>query len=448
MSNAETRSTVHAKLSGWGRTSLSECELWQPGNLPDVMNALSPGKGSVISRGCGRSYGDESTNKNGNVIDMTAFDSIEHFDRETSIIVCGAGVTMSQLTNTYLADGIVPPVCPGTGFVTVAGAVANDVHGKNHDRHGSFGDHVQWLDLLLPSGELRRVTHEQYPELMRATIGGAGLTGVIVRVAFTMLNIGTNAVKLREQRINNLEQFMEALRTSTSESTYSVGWIDAIARGSKLGRGILLTAEAADSFKPVRKRLSINIPFNLPAGMLNRYTAGLFNTLYYRRIGRERTQFVDFERFVFPLDALLNWNRLYGSRGMYQFQCVIPLDRATTAIHELMTMAAASGAGSPLAVLKMLSGNGHGYLSFPMQGFTLALDFPRTSSSLALIQRMYDVTLSNGGRVYLAKDACLQAEQFKQMYPDADKMIKVLDEIDPDRIMQSDMTRRLCLHTS
>ena len=447
MSNIKPISAVRTRLSGWGRTSQTECDLWLPSSLPDVINAISThGSQGVIGRGCGRSYGDVSTNSGGSVIDMTALNAIEQFDPDSGTIVCEAGVTMSQLITRYLPDGVVPPVCPGTGFVTVAGAVAHDVHGKNHDKHGSFGDHVIWIDLLLPSGEIKHISMDQHAELFRATIGGAGLTGMIIRVAFSMLRIKTNAVKVHEQRIDNLEQFMEALKIADIQSTYSVGWLDALAGGSRLGRGTLITAEPAESFRPVRKRMLISVPFDLPNWTLNRLIVSIFNTFYFHRIGRERTHYVDFERFVFPLDALLHWNRLYGSRGVYQFQCVIPHDCAAIVMRELLKLSAASGAASPLAVMKTLSRKGRGYLSFPMQGFTLALDFPRTRRSAELIKRMYAITLSNGGRIYLAKDQCLESEQFRCMYPDVGRFEQVLQEIDPHRVMQSDMSRRLGLH--
>jgi decaprenylphospho-beta-D-ribofuranose 2-oxidase len=411
--------------------------------VADAISAVGPR--GLIGRGCGRSYGDVSTNHGGRVVDMTALNAIEQFDADSGNIVCEAGVTMRELVERHLAEGYVPPVCPGTGYVTVAGAVAHDVHGKNHALHGSFGDHVEWLDLLLPSGEVRRVSQEQHPELLQATIGGAGLTGLIIRVKFRMLYIGTNAVKLYEQRMDSLDQFMEALKIADLQSTYSVGWVDALARGPRLGRGILMTAEPADSFMPVRKRRSITVPLNLPRGTLNRLSVGAFNACYFRRIGREHRSHVDFARFVFPLDALLHWNRLYGSRGVFQFQCVIPHDRAPTAIRELLVLSADRGAASPLDVIKTFGRQGRGYLSFPMPGFTLALDFPRTTGSTELIRRMHEITLSNGGRVYLAKDACLQAEEFQRMYPSASLFRKVLDEIDPGQVMQSDMARRLSM---
>jgi len=447
--NAAGSTISHAQLSGWGRIAPADCEVWQPSSLPDVKDAIcSAGEFGVIGRGCGRSYGDVSTNNGGRVIDMTAMDTIEQFDADSCIIVCEAGVTMGQLVRRYLPDGFVPPVCPGTGFVTIAGAVAHDVHGKNHEKHGSFGDHVEWIELMLPSSEVRRISPEQHTELFRATIGGAGLTGLIVRVAFRMLNIGTNAVKVHERRIGHLDELMEALSIADKQSTYSVGWVDALAKGSRLGRGILITGEPAETFRPVRKRLSINVPFDLPGWTLNRLSVSIFNTFYYYRTGRERTFYSDFERFVYPLDALLHWNRLYGRRGVYQFQCVIPHDHAPGAMRELLELASSGGAASPLAVMKTFSGKGRGYLSFPKPGFTLALDFPRTGRSVKLIERLHGITLNCGGRVYLAKDLCLAPDQFRRMYPDARRFEQVLNEVDPGQVMQSDMSRRLGLHTS
>ena len=448
-SNTAQSLVSYAQLSGWGRTALADCEVWHPSSLPDVQNGLdSAGKFGVIGRGCGRSYGDVSTNNGGRVIDMTAMDSIEQFDADTGIIVCEAGATLGQLVRRYLPNGFVPPVCPGTGFVTIAGAVAHDVHGKNHYRHGSFGDHVEWIDLVLPSGESCRIGPEQHTRLFRATIGGAGLTGVIVRVAFRMLDIGTNAVKVSEKRIGNLDEFMTALSIADKQSTYSVGWVDAQARGSRLGRGILITGEPARTFRPVRKRLSISVPFDLPCWTLNRLSVNIFNTFYYYRTGQERTFYSDFERFVYPLDALLHWNRLYGSRGVYQFQCVIPHEHAPDTMRELLELASSAGAASPLAVTKTLSGKGRGYLSFPKPGFTLALDFPRTRRSIELIEQLHEITLNNDGRVYLAKDQCLKPDQFRRMYPDAGRFEQILNEVDPGHLMQSDMSRRLGLHTS
>ena len=448
MSKPDRKIIDHAKLSGWGRISHAESELWLPEKISEVIDAVtSTGQRGAIARGCGRSYGDVSTNAHGRVIEMTAMNRIEHYDTASSIIVCQAGVTVGQLVRRFLPDGNVPPVCPGTGFVTVGGAVAHDVHGKNHDKHGSFGDHVEWIDLALPSGEVRRISEEQDNELFRATIGGSGLTGVILRVAFRMLNLGSNAVRVHERSFKDLDEFMQALSIADKQSTYSVGWVDALAKNAQMGRGILITAEAAESFMPVKKRRSISIPFNFPSWTINSLTMKTFNAMYFHRIRGERHTIVDFERFVFPLDALLNWNRLYGNKGVYQFQCVIPHEHAPVAIRKLLQLASSSGAASPLAVMKTMSGYGRGFLSFPRPGFSLALDFPKTRRRQTRVGLLLDIALAYHGSLYLAKDQCIKPDQFRLMYPDVKHFEQVLSETDPRRVIQSDMSRRLRLHT-
>ena len=443
---SSTPASARETLSGWGRTTVADCEVVRPAS-ETIVTALpgAAGAGGLIARGCGRSYGDASTNDRGQVVDMTALDTVESFDPESGLMVCQAGVTMASLVDGYLSDGFVPPVCPGTGFVTIGGAVANDVHGKNHDRDGSFGDHVEFIELLLPTGEVRRLSDQENPALFRATIGGIGLTGLILRVAFRMCKIGTNAVRVTERRMRDLDEFFEALQASAASSTYSVGWVDAIARGRHLGRGILMTGEPADDFLPVRARRSIRVPFDLPRGSLNRLSMRVFNACYLRRFRGQRTHDVDFRRFVFPLDALLDWNRLYGSAGAVQFQCVIPPEHARVAFREILDIAAEGAVASPLAVMKTMGREGRGMLSFPKPGFTLALDFPRRASTDDLVRRLHSITMEHGGRVYLAKDDQLGPSELRRMYPETAKFENVLRDIDPRGLMQSDMARRLRL---
>ena len=435
--------SINKKISGWGRARVVDCEVWSPNTIDKVESIVQLNGNGLIARGCGRSYGDQSTNCSGTVIDMTGCDGIESFDEPSGVIVVKAGVTLRYLVEKYLDKGIVPPVCPGTGFVTVGGAVANDVHGKNHVTQGSFSDHIIWIDLLLASGEIRRISNSEHQELYLATIGGIGLTGIIVRVAFKMRKIATNAVNVQEKQYEDLESFMEALRKTSDDSTYSVGWVDGVATGSKLGRGILMTAEYANGFIEVPKRRSINVPFNFPNWALNKYTVRAFNTLYHNRFGKSRAHHMDFEKFVFPLDMLLNWNRMYGNRGFFQFQCVIPFENSEAIIRRLLEMISESGLASPLAVLKAFGQGNNGYLSFPMQGFTLAIDFPISAASRQLIGNMYEITAESGGRVYLAKDQLLTASLFRRMYSNIDRYQEILSEVDPNNVFQSDTSRRL-----
>ncbi|MDH3476621.1 MAG: FAD-binding protein, partial [Rhodospirillales bacterium] len=336
------------------------------------------------------------------------------------------------------------PVNPGTGFATIGGAVANDVHGKNHDRVGSFGDHVEWFELALPTGEVVRVSQENHPELYAATIGGLGLTGVLLAVCFQMMRVPSPSVQVTERRIRNLDDFLERLEEARKTCSYSVGWIDALARGGSFGRGILETAEIADDGPPLRPRTQHAVPFDFPSWAMNPLSVTLFNAVYYRHVpaaGRERV--VAMDRFLYPLDSLREWNRMYGKRGFYQFQCVLPDGESRDGLRQLLEEIVRLRSGSFLAVLKTLGGEGRGYLSFPLRGHTLALDFPRAGSADALLARLERITLEHGGRVYLAKDACLSRDGFAAMYPKLEAFREVLSDVDPNGRMVSDLSRRL-----
>jgi decaprenylphospho-beta-D-ribofuranose 2-oxidase len=367
------------------------------------------------------------------------------FDPSDGTLVCEAGVTFDDLLNAFSGRGFLPPTSPGTAFATVGGAVANDIHGKNHDRAGSFGDHVLWLDLILPSGELVRVSPTERPELFAATIGGIGLTGVILNVCFRLRPVASSSVTVRERRMPDLDAFMAGLAEARETAGYSVGWIDGMARGGELGRGILETAETADADAAgtVAKKARA-VPVDLPGFVLNPFSINLFNQAYYRRVPAEgRTRTLPVRQFFYPLDAIHHWNRIYGKRGFYQFQSVIPDAEAAAGMRKLLEAISDARAGSFLAVLKTLGGEGRGHLSFPMRGYTLALDFPRRDGVEELMARLSAISLDHGGRVYLAKDAVLDAESFARMYPKLGEFRDVLDSIDPERRMQSDMARRL-----
>jgi decaprenylphospho-beta-D-ribofuranose 2-oxidase len=345
----------------------------------------------------------------------------------------------------FLPRGRLVPVSPGTAFATIGGAVATDVHGKNHDQAGSFGDHVQWLDLALPSGEVRRVAPQTDPALFAATIGGIGLTGLILRVCFRLQTVRSASVEVEERRLADLDGMLAALAEARARHTYSVAWIDGLARGRQLGRGILEIAEpaAADAGRP-RLAKPRNVPFDLPAGTLNPLSIGLFNELYWRRVpARGRRRSVPFQKFLYPLDALGHWNRIYGRRGFYQFQCVIPETAAASGIAALLEAVSRARRGSFLAVLKTLGGRGHGHLSFPDRGYTLAMDFPRAGDVETLLRVLEALTLRHRGRVYLAKDALLSATGFAAMYPGLGAFRDVLARVDPRRRLTSDMARRL-----
>jgi decaprenylphospho-beta-D-ribofuranose 2-oxidase len=432
-------------LTGWGRLTQASVRACSPRAVAELRLALEAAdEGGVLAYGRGRSYGDVALNSGGRSILTTGLDAICDFDPASGAVVCGPGVTFEQLLNEFLPRGYSVPVSPGTAFVTVGGAVANDVHGKNHDRCGSFGDHVRWIDLLLPSGELTRIAPEQNAELFAATVGGIGLTGIMTAVCFTMQRVRSNAIETRERRIADIDEFLARLEEVRGTATYSVGWVDVLARGRNLGRGILMTGEpaAVDVAPRLPRRVRVGVDF--PEFTLNRWSIRAFNELYYRRVpagGRERR--VELRRFLYPLDAVLEWNRIYGRAGFYQFQCVLPDASSRVGIRGLLEEISRSRLGSFLVVLKTLGSEGRGLLSFPLRGYTLALDFPARSGTRELLARLERIVLDSGGRIYLAKDACMSASAFATMYPKLELFRAVLDKVDPRRRMNSDLARRL-----
>jgi decaprenylphospho-beta-D-ribofuranose 2-oxidase len=432
-------------LTGWGRRHASQAKAARPERRAELLAALADaGGGPVLARGAGRSYGDCATAEGGRVLLTERLDRILDFDPDSGAVVVEPGVTFADLMATFLPRGWVAPVNPGTAFATVGGAIANDVHGKNHEHEGSFGDHLRWADLLLPSGEVVRISPRTRPDLFRATIGGVGLTGIVVAAGFRLKQVPSNALWTHESRIGNLNQFLGALTDALAQPGYTVGWIDALAAGRHLGRGILERGWPAehDLREPPPRRRSF--PFDLPSGLLNKWTVAGFNELYWRRIPVEgRDGKARYDKFLFPLDAVLHWNRAYGKRGFHQFQCVLPSDQAEAALRRMLQTVQETGNASCLAVLKAMRGKGRGYLSFPADGFTLALDLPARDGTHALLARLETLTRDHGGRVYLAKDSALSAAGFKAMYPDLERFRAAVAEADPDRRLGSDMARRL-----
>jgi decaprenylphospho-beta-D-ribofuranose 2-oxidase len=434
------------ELTGWGRTTRARVLACGPRDAAEATAALADANGAtILPYGGGRSYGDVALNSAGRALLTGGLNRILEFDAATGTVVCEAGVTFRDLLEEYLPRRWLVPVSPGTAFATIGGAVANDVHGKNHEVAGSFGDHVLWLDLALPTGEVRRVCPRTDPDLLAATIGGIGLTGLILRVCFRLQEVPSASVEVEERRIGDLDGFMAAFATCRATSTFSVGWIDAMARGRQMGRGILeIAALAPADAAPLQRARQRDVPFDLPRGVLNPLAIRLFNELYYRRVSTAgRRRIVPIPRFLYPLDALGHWNRIYGRRGFYQFQCVIPDRTAPAGITALLETIARARRGSFLAVLKTLGEGGRGHLSFPERGYTLALDFPRGGPVPALLGMLERITLEHGGRVYLAKDATLSAEGFRAMYPRLGAFRGVLARVDPDRRFASDMARRL-----
>ncbi len=435
-------------LAGWGRNPRVEVQAARPERLSELVGAIGErSDNGLIAHGNGRSYGDQALNRHGHVVLTKRLNRLLAYDDASGLLECEPGVTFRDLLDVFLKRGLVFPVAPGTAFATIGGAVANDVHGKNHDLVGSFGDHVAWLDLVLASGETVRASPEENPDLFHATIGGGGLTGVISRICCKMMPAPSARVALKETRITDLDNFFAAFAEERERAAFSVGWIDALARGQSMGRGILeIGTFAAGDGAPDsnEQRKQRRIPIDFPSFALNSLSVRLFNRYYYNRLpeaGRERV--VPLDAFLFPLDAVHDWNRIYGRRGFHQFQCVIPDAEARAGIGKLLEEISRSRSASFLAVLKTLGGEGRGHLSFPMRGYTLALDFPHRRGTAELFSRLEATTRDHGGRVYLAKDSLLSPEGFQAMYPRLAEFRQVLASCDPEGRFQSDLARRL-----
>jgi decaprenylphospho-beta-D-ribofuranose 2-oxidase len=430
-------------LAGWGRLTAPLCEASRPERMSEAEAELA-GADGIVLHGAGRSYGDCALNGGGRALITTRLDRILAFDAETGIVQVEPGVDFRRLLDVFLPRGFMVPVTPGTSFATIGGAVANDVHGKNHEHAGSFGQYVTEMEVVLPDGARRTLTPRD-TELFRATVGGLGLTGMITRIAFRMVKVPGARVRVREERCTDLENFLSAMARA-QDATYSVGWIDGTAQGRALGRGILETAEHVDSELRAPAERKRAIPIDFPGFALNPLSVTLFNEAYYRRVPAEgRVQRIHVQKFLYPLDAIHGWNRIYGKRGFVQFQCVVPYENGATALRELLTVIAAARQASFLAVLKRMGPGRAGYLSFPTPGYTLALDFPNKPGVEDLYARLVAITLAAGGRIYLGKDALLDAHSFRLMYPEFGAFSAVLAQIDPAHRMRSDMARRLRL---
>ncbi|MFL5496329.1 MAG: FAD-dependent oxidoreductase [Gemmatimonadales bacterium] len=376
---------------------------------------------TVLPFACGRSYGDSCLNDGGLLLDTAGLDRLIAFDKAAGVLRCEAGVTLADILAVIVPQGWFLPVVPGTRWVSVGGAIANDIHGKNHHRAGTFGAHVLRLELLRSSGDRLVCSPEEHPELFRATIGGLGLTGLMLWAEIRLKRIPGAGIELEQVRFGNLDEFFE-LAESDQEHEYTVAWVDCLARGRRLGRGIYMRGDHARWSGSAPSPLAgarLRIPCDAPTGLLNRATLGVFNELYYRRQLRTRMRsLVPYTPFFFPLDAIADWSRLYGPDGFLQYQCVVPLAGGRV-IHEIFERMTESGEAASLAVLKRFGDvRSPGLLSFPRPGITLAVDFAfRGPRTLALLEELDQVVREAGGAVYPAKDARMSPESFRRFFP-------------------------------
>jgi len=442
--------SARKQLSGWGRYPVQECITWRPEKASGLYLATP-----MISRGQGRSYGDAALNENGNVVLTERVNRFLQFDHETGKLRAEAGVTLAEIIDVCLPKGWFLPVTPGTKFVSLGGCIAADVHGKNHHRDGAFSSAVESFSLIIADGSVLNCSRSENSDVFRATIGGMGLTGVIRDVSFNLRPVESAHVMAQHQQAADLEQAFALLADDATVNDYTVAWIDCLARGRHLGRSVVMHGRhAASDELPAGKspfdigaRKSRSLPMDFPSFALNSVSVSLFNAVYYRREGRKQKPFVtDIDRYFYPLDSIHHWNRLYGKRGFVQYQCVLPTDTAFEGIEHILEQLSASRRASFLAVLKRLGPESGGLLSFPMAGYTLALDLPvRGKDLFALLDRLDEIVIKAGGRVYLAKDARLGRDSFEAMYPRVSEWRAVKQRIDPDNHFDSSMARRLGL---
>jgi FAD/FMN-containing dehydrogenase len=409
-------------ISGWGNYPRRDAPVLTAREPADLPRRIA-GSATIIARGAGRAYGDAAIGSDATLA-MTGLDRMIAFDAETASLTVEAGVTLAQIVDAFVPRGFFPPVVPGTRYVTIGGMAATNVHGKNHHKAGGFGSHVDRLTLIAADGSPWVCSPTQNAELFRATIGGMGLTGIIRDVTFRLQRIDSAFVRNETVIAPDLDTVLDAFEASR-DWTYSVAWIDCLARGGALGRSVLFRGEHvrrgdhdADHAAADRPATGpkLAVPFYLPDFILNRFSVQAFNSLYFNR-HRPGIAVVPLLRYFFPLDTIGHWNRLYGRRGFVQYQCVIPKSRSRDALGEILELVAARGSPSFLTVLKLLGPDDAGLLAFPLEGYTLTLDFHATAATLRLLAELDRRVIDFGGRIYLAKDACQSPALVEAGYP-------------------------------
>jgi FAD/FMN-containing dehydrogenase len=437
----------------WGRVIRTAHHVTCPSTQDQAAACVTVAEHPVLGRGCGRSYGDVGINQGGRLIDCRGLDRFIAFDRTTGILSCEAGVTLADILAVICrpdADGSgwMLPVTPGTRFVSVGGAIANDVHGKNHHTFGTFGSHVLSFEVARSDGSRLICTPTDHPDLFAATIGGLGLTGLILSATMQMRRVPGLAVEAEDIRFDTLSDFFALAEESDAAWEYTAAWIDCTARGRRLGRGIYSRARHAPGrgVEPPSLRTRVRLPVSPPFSLVAPATVRLFNAAYWRKLGlRGRFRRTgSYEKVFYPLDAVGEWNRVYGPFGLYQLQCQIPPAMMRQVVAELLAIIAASGQASMLSVLKLFGPRtSPGLLSFPAPGATLALDFPnRGVSTGTLLGQLEQVVVQAGGRLYPAKDAMMQAATFQAGYPN---LTRFHPHIDP--AFSSGFARRVALVT-
>lgn len=434
---------MNRKMSGWGRYPFVDAEVYTPstsGELQDLLRSVRAER--LTPRGLGRSYGDSSLG--GAMISSSRMAHFLSFDSDSGLLHCEAGVSLNDILEVFVPKGWFLPVTPGTRFVTVGGAIASDVHGKNHHVSGCFCDHVEFLDICLDADRIVRCSPELEADLFRATCGGMGLTGMIVSAAIRMKRISGSFIDQTTVKARDLRESLD-LFDAYADKPYSVAWIDCLAQRDSLGRSLLMIGDhAAAGELHTGQSPRVSMPVDMPSALLNPLSIRAFNEMYYQRIRKSPLNSrVHYAPFFYPLDSIGEWNRMYGGQGFTQYQFVIPKDAGRDALAAILRRIAESAKGSFLAVLKTFGKQNANLLSFPMEGYTLALDFKIEQSLFPLLDRLDAMVLDYGGRLYLTKDAQMSQETFRRGYPGWERFLEVRERYGVQSRFQSKQSRRV-----
>lgn len=442
------------KLSGWGETHAIDCVTYRPEKSHDLASIVDSHTGSLIARGQGRSYGDASLNPGG-VIRTERLNRFLSFDTKKGVITLQSGVTFAEILDVIIPHGWFLPVIPGTKFISVGGAFACNVHGKNHYNSGDIARHTLSITLRLPSNEVKTCSADIDGDIFWATAGGMGLTGIIETVTLQLKKIDSLSLSSHTKKVSSLSGMISCFKKYCDTSDYMIGWIDHFSKGPDIGRGVFEYAShmsqneggtPAKDYTPPSS--GVTIPTFFPSFVLNKYSMAAYNNLRFLRYSKEwQKERVDFNGFFHPLDNLHYWNRLYGKKGFFQYQFILPESHEVTEqIHELLSYIHSQNLFSFLAVIKY-HGAHEGLLSFPIRGYSVALDFPCTPAVIQLQKSLNDKVIQYGGRVYLAKDSLLTSKQFHTMYAnDYQEWKSIISRINPNQNIDSHLSQRLQFH--
>ncbi|BAF71292.1 FAD-binding oxidoreductase [Sulfurovum sp. NBC37-1] len=427
--------------SAWGMYPKIKCQYFKF-DKKETLKRIISNHGELIPYGNGRSYGDSALSTN--IITLNSHDYFLDFDEEKGLLHLEAGVLLSDILEHFVPRGWFLKVTPGTKLITVGGAIASDVHGKNHHREGCFSECIEDFSIMLEHGEVVSCSREKTPELFKATCGGMGLTGVILDARIYLKKINSQYIEQTTIKTQNLKETFEAFE-AYSHMPYSVAWIDCLAKKDKIGKCLLMVGDFKnDGRLDYKIKKQKEIPFNFPGFALNKWSVRAFNWLYYGKV-KERVskQSVDIDTFFYPLDAIGHWNRIYSTNGFTQYQFILPKDTSYKGLEEILTVIADSGKGSFLAVLKLYGKANRNWLSFPMEGYSLALDFKIEKGLFSLLDRLDEIVLKHKGRIYLTKDVRVNKKTFEQGYPHIEKFRQYREKNKMTARFQSLQSRRV-----